>query len=544
MTGADANSWFSPDADRPDIDPVSADIVLDPIGTRMLAHGREIGDRIAVIQGDRRITWRWFANRIACVAARLQAAGIAPGSRIAILAETSPEYLEVYGGGLLAGMCIVPLPMMASDDAIALMLADCGASICFMSDSAIERLGSRFQSGPLSDIQRVRLIGDGDNRDWLDYEAWLDAADAPLQPTDITPDMGFNIIYSSGTTGTPKGIFQDHRMRSRNIERVESFDMSPETINIISTPLYSNTTLVSMLPTLAAGGCLVLMDKFAVEPFLALCAAEKVNQAMLVPVQFERILAHPAFETADLSAFRTKFCTSAKLHAHVIADIVARWPGELYLLYGLTEGGVSSILDARANPTKFESVGRPTSGVELRILSEDGTDVAPGDVGEIHGRAPAMMRGYVNRDDLTDELVWRDEAGRAFFKTGDLGRLDDDGFLYLMGRRKDMIISGGFNIYPADIEEILLTHDAIVDATVIGVPSDRWGETPLALVVLSGSHALQPEELRDWLNGRLGKLQRVSAVEFRQTLPRSSIGKVLKRQLAEPYWQAGKAVSP
>jgi len=531
-------SWFGPDSTRPDIVPALSDIVLDPFGSRLLANGRDHADRIALIHGKRRVTWRDFAARIERVAARLQAAGLAPGDRLAVVSETSVEYLEVYCGGLLAGLTIVPLPLMASDDAISLMLTDSGSGVAFLSPSARARLGHRFADPALAATRRVCF---GEGADWPGYEDWLSEADEPFSPVTVTPDLGFNIIYSSGTTGSPKGILQDHRMRSQHIERLKAFDMSEETVMMVSTPLYSNTTLVTLLPTLASGGALVLMEKFAVEPFLALGEAERATHAMLVPVQYERILADPAFDKADLSSFKAKFCTSAMLHAHVIADIVARWPGELYLLYGLTEGGASTLLDARANPTKYDSVGKPTNGVELRIIGEDGRDVATGEIGEIYGRAPAMMRGYVNRDDLTGEMLWHDEEGRAFFRTGDLGRFDEDGFLYLMGRRKDMIISGGFNIYPADIEEILLTHDDVLDAAVIGVPSERWGETPLALVVPRPGVTVDTDSLRDWINARVGKLQRVAAVELRDEVPRSSIGKILKRDLMAPYWQAAKA---
>lgn len=529
-------SWFAPDADRPQIIPELSDLVLDPIGSRLVSNGRTFADRPVLTHGERRVLWREFADRIERVAAALQHQGLAPGDRVAILADTCIEYLEVYAGGLLAGLTIVPLPQMASDEAIRLMLTDCGASIAFLSAAAIDRLGTDFDAPALNRIHRVQLSGPAKSG-WSGFESWLATPNAGFAPVDVTPDMGFNIIYSSGTTGTPKGILQDHRMRSQHIERVKAFDMSPETISIVSTPFYSNTTLVSMLPTLAAGGSLVLMEKFSVEPFLKLCVAEKVTHAMLVPVQYERILAHPDFDRYDLSSFRAKFSTSAPLHAHVITEIVDRWPGGLYVLYGLTEGGISSILDARANPTKFDSVGKPTNSVKLRLLDENGRDVAPGEVGEIVGRAPAMMRGYVNRNDLTNEMLWRDELGRAFFKTGDLGRLDEDGFLYLMGRRKDMIISGGFNIFPADIEEILLTHDQIRDVAVIGIPSDAWGETPLALVVPEAGAKPDGEEITAWVNGKLGKLQRISGVEFRDDLPRSSIGKILKRELMEPYWR-------
>ena len=202
--------------------------------------------------------------------------------------------------------------------------------------------------------------------------------------------------------------------------------------------------------------------------------------------------------------------------------------------YGLTEGGVSCTLFANHFPDKLASVGQPAG--ELRIIDEQGNALPPGQTGEIVGRNWNMMRGYVNRSDATDEMLWYGEAGELFFKTGDIGRLDEDGFLYLSDRKKDVVISGGFNIFATDLEVVLVRHEAVRDAAVIGIPSEQWGETPLALVVLEEGAEIEAETLRQWANERLGKAQRIAQLEFRDDLPKSDIGKVLKRELRAPYW--------
>jgi acyl-CoA synthetase (AMP-forming)/AMP-acid ligase II len=239
----------------------------------------------------------------------------------------------------------------------------------------------------------------------------------------------------------------------------------------------------------------------------------------------------------DLSSLQVKLCTSAPLHEHVKREILDRIPGALIEIYGLTEGGVSTVLMASARPDKLQSVGQVAPGGQLRIVDELGAELPAGAVGEIVGRSPIMMSGYENRLEATAELLWRDREGRVFFRTGDLGRLDEEGFLYLVGRKKDMIISGGLNIYPADLECVLLQHAGVGEAAVIGVPSAEWGETPLGIVVLSDGITESPEALRDWANERLGKSQRLARVEIRTVLPKSPIGKVLKRALREPYWR-------
>jgi acyl-CoA synthetase (AMP-forming)/AMP-acid ligase II len=215
--------------------------------------------------------------------------------------------------------------------------------------------------------------------------------------------------------------------------------------------------------------------------------------------------------------------------------ILARMPGALVEIYGLTEGGVTTMLVANAHPDKLESVGRPVPGCEVRIVDDAGHTLPAGATGEVVGRGGFMMKRYENRPDATDEMIWRDADGRVFYRSGDIGRLDDEGFLYLLDRKKDVIISGGLNVFASDLESVLLEHPAVREAAVIGVPSEQWGETPLALVVVEPGELPPAEAILDWANGKLGKSQRLSAVEIVEELPKSAIGKVLKRELKERY---------
>jgi acyl-CoA synthetase (AMP-forming)/AMP-acid ligase II len=224
------------------------------------------------------------------------------------------------------------------------------------------------------------------------------------------------------------------------------------------------------------------------------------------------------------------------LPASVKQEVLKRWPGPLIEHYGQTEGAPTTLLFAHLHPDKLDSVGVVTPGGELRIIDDKGRELPIGETGEVVGRTGAMMEGYFNRADLTAELEWYDESGLRFFRSGDLGRLDSDGFLYLSGRKKDVIISGGMNVYACDIEEVLLSHPDVSQAAVIGIPSARWGETPLAIVVTREGKSITPEELKTWANARLGKAQRIHAVEFRESLPRGTLDKVLKNELRQPYW--------
>jgi acyl-CoA synthetase (AMP-forming)/AMP-acid ligase II len=304
---------------------------------------------------------------------------------------------------------------------------------------------------------------------------------------------------------------------------------------MVSTPLYSNTTFTTWFPTVWWGGANVLMAKFDTREFLRLVQRHRATHAMLVPVQYDRIMRLPDYDDFDHSSMKYKFSTSAPLREDLKRQVVERFEGELVEFYGLTEGGVSCTLFANHFPDKLASVGTPAGG-EIRIIDEQGKELPRGRVGEIVGRNLNMMRGYVNREEATDEMLWYDEEGNLFFKTGDVGYFDEDGFLFLSDRKKDVIISGGFNVYATDLEVVLGKHEAVREVAVIGIPSDQWGETPLALVVPDPGADADAEALRTWANQRLGKGQRIAKLEFRDELPKSDIGKVLKRELRSPYW--------
>jgi acyl-CoA synthetase (AMP-forming)/AMP-acid ligase II len=392
------------------------------------------------------------------------------------------------------------------------MIADCGARLVFL-DASVAAAGAG-------------VIG-------LDsgFEAWLAAEGSAPQPVEIGPGHPFNIIYSSGTTGAPKGIVQSHGMRWRQITGLGPVGYDRDAVTLLSTPLYSNTTLVAFFPTFAGGGTVVLMRKFDVAGYLALAERMDMTHTMLVPVQYRRLMDWPGFDLHDLSRTRLKFCTSAPFSAELKAEVLERWPGGLIEFFGMTEGGGVCILEAHLHPDKLHTVGRPAPEHDIRLIDEEGQEVGPGALGEIVGRSPSMMIGYHGRPEKTAEATWTSPEGAAFIRTGDVGRFDEDGFLTLMDRKKDMVISGGFNIYPSDLEAVIVQHPAVAEAAVVGVASREWGETPVAFAVLKPGAAAEADELRAFANERLGKMQRLAGVRVVETLPRSPIGKVLKREL-------------
>lgn len=476
--------------------------------------------RIAVRQGGRTLAWGELGAWTDRIAATLQRAGVQPRERIAICGANSIEYLALFLGGLRAGLAVAPLPTGALPEQLAGMVEDSGARF-FFADGSVPQ----FAGGP----PRIRMD------DPQALSAWLAPQGAQPAAVDIQPDWAFNIIYSSGTTGTPKGIVQPYSMRWLHVARADNFGYAADSVAMIATSLCSNTTLVSVFPCLAKGGTLVLTEgRFDPAAWLALAERYRATHAMLVPVQYQRLMALPDFGRYDLSSFHMKFCTSAPFAAALKADILARWPGGLVEYYGMTEGGGTLILEAHNYPDKLHTVGKPAEGHDIRLIDEDGREVGAGEIGEVVGRSGAMMTNYHNQPGKTREAEWYDVDGNRFIRTGDVGRFDADGFLTLLDRRKDMVISGGFNIYPSDLEAVLRSHPEVTDAAVVGVPSPEWGETPVAFVV-PGAGAPAAAVLRSWANERLSKIQRLSDLRYLDELPRSEIGKVLKRELRERY---------
>jgi acyl-CoA synthetase (AMP-forming)/AMP-acid ligase II len=491
---------------------------------------REKPEETALLFEEERMTRRDLAIRVNRVAAALAGLGVTPGDKVGILGSSSLAYVELFFGAIRAGARAVPFPDKIVPESLAKMIDDSDAKALAVSRSRREMLDlSSRRFSKLLPEGRVSI--DFEESHWTSYDALLATVFRKHRETPVRADDDFNIIYSSGTTGDPRGIVHSNRMRSYQVKRMGRLGLDDKTRLLVSTPLYSNATLVALLPTLALGGTAIIMPRFDPGRFLELSEKWRVTHAMLTTVQFRRLLDDPGFGKRDLSSYESKFSTGATFPVGLKREVLERWPGGLVEIYGLTEGGCTTLLDAGKFPEKLESVGRLAEGVEVRILDRSGKALPAGETGEIAGRAVSMMTGYHKRDDLTEEITWRDEKGRIFYRTGDLGRFDDDRFLYHQGRKKDVIISGGMNVYAVDLERLLFGHPAVEEAAVIGVASDEWGETPLALVTLKAGANVDPEELRDWANSRLATYQRISEIELRKSLPRNALGKVIKDEL-------------
>jgi len=505
---------------------MTTDLDYRTISDLVREHARARPTHAALVLGDEVLDYAALDALMDRVAASLQRDGLRPGDAIAICGNASPRYAALFLGALRAGVAVAPLAPSVTPESFASMRGDAQARWLFADAAALDALAGRGGSDDC-----ISLDGIAPGRA---FDAWLLGEGALPTPADVPPEAPFNIIYSSGTTGLPKGIVQSHGMRWSHVSRGANYRYGPDCVTLLATPLYSNTTLVVFFPTIAFGGTVVLMAKFDAARYLALAQRHRMTHTMLVPVQYQRVMALPGFDAHGLSSTRFKFCTSAPFNAALKADVLARWPGGLIEFYGMTEGGGTCILIAHEHPDKLHTVGQPALGHDIRLIDDAGVELPAGSTGEVVGHSGGMMTGYHRQAAKTREAEWFAPDGKRFIRTGDVGRFDADGFLVLMDRKKDMVISGGFNIYPSDLEAVLRAHPEVADVAVVGVPSEQWGETPVAFVVPRGDSA-PADELMQWLNQRVGKTQRLADLRFLPKLPRSAIGKVLKRELRDLY---------
>ncbi len=497
-------------------------------GEILSLHGRWRGGAPALIVDDETVSWRDFDRATNRVANGLKALGISPGERIGVVMENGRAMVELLFGALKAGVCTVPINLTVTDAAIATMLADAGVRAVFASASQVPRLAA----ARLDDVTRV-VVGEA-NADWLDYGEWLAAQSMDDAWVDVPGETPCNIIYSSGTTGTPKGILHSFQGRldwAYDIALGYGYTVGARALCTIG--LYSNIMWASILGIALGGGTLVVHCRFDAARALADIERLKISHIAMVPVQWQRLTDAGATREA-LVSIRSAITVGSPMHVELKRHLLALMPDAFSELYGLTEG-ILTVLPPHEMADHIETVGYPTPGCDILILDNDDRPCPPGEAGEIVSRARYVMPGYWNRPDATATCQWRDSEGRLWLRTGDIGRVDEDGYITIVDRKKDMILSGGQNIYPADLEAVLLSHPAIADGAVIGVPDPQWGEAPLALAVRKAEARESAEAIMEWANERLGKRQRIKRLILVDDLPRNPNGKILKRELRKRF---------
>ena len=501
------------------------------IGSLLSRHATYRPDHLCLIFEDRRFTYKEFNAEVNRLANALLKAGLRKGEKFATILPNCPELMAAYWAAAKTGLVIVPCSPLLQATGLTSLLQNSDTRLVIAGSSFAETLAEI--KSDLPDLQHERRVLVGrDAPGFQTYETFVGSASL-----DEPPDAGlsgsddYNIMYTSGTTGAPKGIVHTHLIRAMYcVLFANAWRMSPESIALHAGAIVFNGAMLDLMPWMYVGGTYVLHPAFDPGRVIHEIEREGVTHMVVVPSQIIALLNHPDFDAAKLASLEMILSVGAPLLLEHKNRLNEALPRRFYELYGLTEGFVT-ILDREDAERKAGSVGCPPPFYEMRILDESGRECGPGEVGEICGRGPIVMKGYYKRPDLTEQAIVD-----GWLHSSDMGYVDEEGFLFLVDRKKDMIISGGVNVYPKDIEEVLVQHPDVRDAAVFGIPHSRWGETPVAAVLLSADAPLTQQELLDWVNQRVGaKFQRLNDIVILDDFPRNVAGKTLKRDLRDSY---------
>lgn len=507
----------------------------------VIGHNARIhGDRIAVVCDDVRLTWREAHRRTNRFANALRSEGLGKGDKVALFMPSSLEAWIAFWGSAKAGCVTVPLNLMLDAQSLARLAGDSDAVVIVAGSGTEAKLES-----VRSQLTRVRPDG------WLTFGAggpgWRSAVELMEASSDHAPDVQIrpddiiSILYTSGTTGQPKGIEHTHVSRmAYPLGFSSGLKVDRFSVAVLGTPPYASGTWITMAPTMFMGGTLVILPAFSAEAFLTAVERERGTHAFLVPTQWIALLQHEKLSSFDVSSLRCLVTAGQPLAPKTYAALKAAFPeGGLYEVYGFSEGFSTLRIPEDESLGKHTSVGKPAMLDDIRVIDPEGAELPPGETGELVAHSLMMMTSYYKNPELTAEATWTCPDGRTFLRSGDMGHVDADGFVYVSGRLKDMIKSGGINIYAVDIEAVFMAHPEVSECAAIGVPDEKWGETPVLVVLLRPGATVDPETLRTWGNERLAKYQRVSRVVLRDELPRAVYGKIAKQELRDQFGSGG-----
>lgn len=494
------------------------------------AHGAARPEAVALICGERTITYAELDARSSRAAQAMRAAGVGFGDRVAFVEKNGAEFFETMCGLAKLGAVGVPVNWRLAAPEMAHVIADAGAGVVVVGDEFFGHLEAVLDELP--DVHTVVAIGAHDR--WQAFDDWL--ACYPAEDPGVTThsDDVAVMMYTSGTTGAPKGVMMSNaNYLAKTVGCAGQWRFTADAVSMAVMPLFHMAGFGWALVGLYVGCPTVVLREVDPHAILAAITRHRVTNMLLVPAVIQRLLATPGVEAADLSSLRVIVYGASPITDDVLIKAIERFDCHLCQVYGMTEttGSITQLDDHDAE--LLRSCGKAYPWVQVRIVDAGGRDVPTGAVGEVWTRSAQNMLGYWNNPEATAATITAD----GWLKTGDVGCRDDAGYVYLYDRVKDMIVSGGENVYPVEVENVLMAHPQVADVAVIGVPDDTWGEAVKAVVVPATEAALDPADLIRFARDRLAGFKLPKSVDFAAELPRNPSGKLLKRQLREPYWR-------
>jgi long-chain acyl-CoA synthetase len=514
-------------------------------------HGVERAEHPALIQDERVLSWSELYRRAGQVANGLAASGVGAQDRVAFLDKNGIEHFEVFFGAALLNAVCVDVNWRLAPPEVEYIVNDAEAKVLIVGSEFAHVLDAIAPQ--LTTVKTIVVIQSGtgggngsaagDGRE--EYESWVSrfAADDPGTPS-TDDDVAFQ-LYSSGTTGRPKGVMLSNaNFFSLLPVAKDMWEFTPESVNLVAMPLFHIGGGGWATAAMYQGCTSVIVRELDPAALVRLIGDRQITNAFLVPAVLQFMLMVPGVEEADFSSLRVVVYGASPISEEVLARSVTLLRCKFWQAYGLTEttGAVVNLApddhDVNGpNKHRLRSCGVAGPGVELRIVDpETMVDLPANEVGEIWIRSPQVMIGYWHMPEETEKSITPD----GWFRSGDAGYLDDDGYLFIHDRVKDMIVSGGENVYPAEVENVLMAHPAIADVAVIGVPHEKWGETAKAVVVRKPDSSVTEQEIIDFARERLARFKCPTSIDWVDALPRNPSGKILKKDLREPYW-AGRS---
>lgn len=512
-------------------------MTIESMADIVRVHAAERGDKVALIDGDRSFTWADLSDRASRVARALAASGVGAGDRVAFFDKNSAEHFDVFfGAAMLNAVCVDPNWRLAPPE-VQFIVDDAAAKVLVVGGEFAEMIESIADQLPK--VEKIVVIGDHPTYD--SFDEWMGSFD-PVDPGTESAggDIAFQ-LYSSGTTGRPKGVMlsNDNFFGLLPLAK-DIWELDETSVNLAAMPLFHIGGGGWATAGMYNGCTTVIMRDLDPMALAALIEQHKITHAFVVPAVLAFMLFTPDLDASQLSSMEILVYGASPISEDVLKQSVALFGCKFWQAYGLTEttGAVFNLppedhVPDGPNAHRLRSCGLAGPGVEVRIVDEGGNDVPEvGDVGEIWIKSTQVMAGYWNNAEATEEAIVD-----GWFKSGDAGYLDADGYLYIHDRVKDMIVSGGENVYPAEVENAMMSHPEIQDVAVIGVPDDKWGEVPKAIVVPIADSSPDPAEIIAYARERLAGFKTPKSVDFVTELPRNPTGKVLKKDLRAPFWE-------
>lgn len=492
---------------------------------------------IATRYGSRQRTWAEVRDRVASLAAGLASLGLAESDRVGILSLNSDRYYEAIFAIPWGGYCVVPLntrwALLENDYAI----RDSGTRVLLFDDTFAEQ--SRQLLNDVDELCVAVYMGEGACPDWASSFEELIAQHRPIAASTRSGDEMAGIFYTGGTTGFPKGVMQSHRaIWASAVGSLPDFQMHRESTYLHVAPMFHMADFAGGMGTSLSAATNAVLQSFDPGRVLETIAEQKVTHVLLVPSMIKMVLNHPQAAAADVSSLEKIIYGASPMPAATLEQCLATWPGVgLVQAYGQTElapvATTLSAVDHLEGGSKLKSAGRPTAVSDIRIVDEEGNDCPPGTSGEVLVRGPHTMLGYWNKPEETARTL-RD----GWVHTGDAAYFDANGYLFIVDRVKDMVVTGGENVFTTEVENAIISHQAVQDVAVIGIPHPEWGEAVHAIVVLHPGRSVTEVELLDHCRERIAGYKLPKGITFReQPLPLSGAGKVLKTELRKPYWE-------